>query len=356
MRETKGESPRRRGSVFGPLLLIAIGVVFLLKNVGLIRGDIWQTALNLWPVLLIVFGLDGIYRGEGLVGGVFLIGLGTVFTLANLGYLAIPVWQLIFRLWPVLLIAVGLDLVLGKRSIWASIAGLVLVLAILAGALVVLGVRVELSQATASEGVSQALGDVSEARVLIAPAAGDLRLSAMDNPEQLLMGRIASSRIRHVAQDYSERGGRANLVLRETGTGFYPLSAKETWMWDVSVTTAVPLVLDLNLGAGNIQADLAALQLEGLNVDLGVGRIELVVPQRGSFAAQVEAAIGQIVVYIPQGTAVKINTDTVFVALDMPDSYQQQNGAYTSPEFDDRAEHIELNLGLVFGSIVVKTR
>jgi len=338
MRETKGESPRRRGSVFGPLLLIAIGVVFLLKNVGLIRGDIWQTALNLWPVLLIVFGLDGIYRGEGLVGGVFLIGLGTVFTLANLGYLAIPVWQLIFRLWPVLLIAVGLDLVLGKRSIWASIAGLVLVLAILAGALVVLGVRVELSQAT------------------VAPAAGDLRLSAMDNPEQLLMGRIASSRIRHVAQDYSERGGRANLVLRETGTGFYPLSAKETWMWDVSVTTAVPLVLDLNLGAGNIQADLAALQLEGLNVDLGVGRIELVVPQRGSFAAQVEAAIGQIVVYIPQGTAVKINTDTVFVALDMPDSYQQQNGAYTSPEFDDRAEHIELNLGLVFGSIVVKTR
>ena len=47
----------RRGA-FWPLLLIAIGLIFLLSNYGLIAGVSWLAVLNLWPLLLVLIGLD----------------------------------------------------------------------------------------------------------------------------------------------------------------------------------------------------------------------------------------------------------------------------------------------------------
>ena len=133
MSEQKITPHRRRSSLFGPLLLIALGIVFLLSNLRVLQGDIWETILRLWPVILIVVGLDSIYKREGLVGAIFIIGLGVVFLLANFGLLAVDVWTLLLSLWPVLLVAIGIDLVIGRRSLWASLAGLVVLLAILAG-------------------------------------------------------------------------------------------------------------------------------------------------------------------------------------------------------------------------------
>jgi DUF4097 and DUF4098 domain-containing protein YvlB len=50
--------PYRRRSIFGPLLLIAVGVLFLLRNMGVINGHalfLWFG--RWWPVLLIVMGV-----------------------------------------------------------------------------------------------------------------------------------------------------------------------------------------------------------------------------------------------------------------------------------------------------------
>jgi DUF4097 and DUF4098 domain-containing protein YvlB len=50
--------PRRPRSMFGPLVLIAIGVVFLLRNFGMISGyAFWAWFSKYWPVLLILLGL-----------------------------------------------------------------------------------------------------------------------------------------------------------------------------------------------------------------------------------------------------------------------------------------------------------
>jgi DUF4097 and DUF4098 domain-containing protein YvlB len=50
--------PRRQRSLFGPLVLIAIGVVFLLRNFGVIsRYGLWMWFSKYWPLLLILLGL-----------------------------------------------------------------------------------------------------------------------------------------------------------------------------------------------------------------------------------------------------------------------------------------------------------
>jgi hypothetical protein len=73
------------------------------------------------------------YYRPGLVGPVLLIGLGILFLLENLGLLAWNIWEVAFRLWPLLFIAWGLELMLGRRSAWGAAVAFILILLILVG-------------------------------------------------------------------------------------------------------------------------------------------------------------------------------------------------------------------------------
>ena len=78
--------PRRPRSLFGPFLLIAVGVLFMLHNLGFLKAaPFWQWFGHYWPVLLIIWGLLKLlehyqaqrqgYQARGIGGGgvVFLI-------------------------------------------------------------------------------------------------------------------------------------------------------------------------------------------------------------------------------------------------------------------------------------------
>jgi hypothetical protein len=105
---------RGRGGApwIGGLILIAIGVVFLLKNYGFPVPHNWWAVFLFIPALAALGSAWTIWRREGhltsaasgaLVGGIILAGLGVSF-LAGFD------WS---QLWPVILIVLGLVVVLG---------------------------------------------------------------------------------------------------------------------------------------------------------------------------------------------------------------------------------------------------
>ena len=101
-----GGSNAGGGMIIG-LAVIAVGVLFLLRNVGIVYfDDLWQ----FWPVILIVVGLSKFanpHSASNVVSGLLISGIGTVFLLRNLGYFYGDVWS---YLWPGILIAIGLSI------------------------------------------------------------------------------------------------------------------------------------------------------------------------------------------------------------------------------------------------------
>jgi hypothetical protein len=336
------------------MVLIAIGVIFLLSNLGIISGDWWQIFGRFWPVLLIAIGLDSIYRGEGIVGAAFMIGVGTVFLLANLGYLAINVWPLILRLWPLLLVAIGFDIIIGRRSWIASIIGLVVILALLAGALWLFGVRVDRGQAVAGEQVSQSLQGASQASVALEPGAGAVHVEALPDGENLVAGTVSSNSGQEVSQSFSQTGDRADYVLRSSGVSLIYLGdASRRWDWDLGLAPQVPLDLRVNLGAGEAEIDLTGLELSALEVSLGVGRAEVTLPEEGSFRGKIDSAIGQVVVVVPDGLGVRIDTNAALANVSAPGDFRRQDDVYTSPAYESADQQIELEIGQAIGNITI---
>jgi len=55
-------------------------------------------------------------RHASLFGPIVLIGLGVLLLLSNFGILNFNLWELLFRFWPFFLVAAGLDLLLGRKE------------------------------------------------------------------------------------------------------------------------------------------------------------------------------------------------------------------------------------------------
>lgn len=64
-------------------------------------------------------------HGNGIFGGLFLVFLGTVFLLTNLGLVPTSVWNELWKFWPVLVILFGLRLLCGRNIISRIIISLI---------------------------------------------------------------------------------------------------------------------------------------------------------------------------------------------------------------------------------------
>lgn len=52
------------GNVFLALILVFIGAIFLLNNFNILPWSIWNSLWKFWPVILIAWGLQVIFKGS----------------------------------------------------------------------------------------------------------------------------------------------------------------------------------------------------------------------------------------------------------------------------------------------------
>lgn len=106
-----------RSNLFVGLVLIAIGTLFLLDQLEVVEA--WPLIVEWWPSVVIVAGLSQLAtRPRNPVGALTIAAIGGVLLLWTLGLV-----DGIGLLWPVLLIALGLWLVVGRRSVRAARRG-----------------------------------------------------------------------------------------------------------------------------------------------------------------------------------------------------------------------------------------
>ena len=294
-------------------------------------------------------------RRVSLVGPVILIGLGVVFLLNNMGVLAWSVWDVVFRLWPVLLIAAGLEIILSRLSPWGSLLALALTVIIFAGALWLLGPDIRAGRAAAGEEISQALGEATQARVVIEPGVGSLHINALPESANLVEGTIHTGRGRSVERHFSVAGRIATFTLKADGTTFGPFMGwGDQWNWSLGLAPEVPLELEVNLAVGSADIDLTGLAVDDLVMSMGIGRSVVTLPEEGRFYARLDGAIGEMVVVIPAGMAARIRVDTGLTVTDLPDSYRQRDDVYTSPGYSGADDRVDLEIGQAIGKVTIR--
>jgi len=314
---------RHRRSFFGPILLITIGLIFLGNNLGLIPGEGWELIWRLWPVLLIIAGLNDLVRREGIAWPILLIGAGVFFLLNNFGPRVWISWTQIIQLWPILLIAAGIDLVFKGESIWFMIVGVFLTLMLIGGSVWIVreGFQVSADYTEIREGFS---ADVEKMELELSLGAGELILGS-DTPHGVLVfGSITPDK--HTAQ-ISTKGSKILYQLEQQESGFYPHTAR----WELDLTDDLAADLDVQNGVGEVILSLESLNLSALNLDQGVGRLVVHLPEMESDQVLIKQAIGIIRVQIPANLQVAVDAQNGLSKVDFPSDFELEDGYYVSP-------------------------
>ena len=89
--------------IFTASILIAAGLIFLARNLGLIDYNVFRIFIS-WQMLLIVLGLNSIIKKQP-VGGVVLISVGLFFLIPRLTGLG---YHWIATYWPILIVLIGI--------------------------------------------------------------------------------------------------------------------------------------------------------------------------------------------------------------------------------------------------------
>lgn len=256
---------------------------------------------------------------------VLLIAVGSVWLLHSLEIVSTASLNVLGQLWPVLLIAIGLEMLYGRQNprlaSFAAVAviGVAVLAAVFGPALFDWGVY-EVNTGTFTE----PLDDTTSATIHISTSAGDNTIGAGNDPVVLFFADIV----------YDQKGV---IIFNRTGTTDRTVTIEErmtgstsfSWFgpeqelgWDVELNRDVPMRLYLNTGVGSTNANLSDVQLTGLDVNAGVGNLRLTLPAMDdSYSVFINAGVGNGTVTIPDGAALslRLNGGTGSYTVNIPD-------------------------------------
>ena len=339
-------------SLFFPILLILVGGFLLLNQLNLLPGSTWDVLLRLWPLIFVVGGLDGLLQRSSFTGSILAIGLGAVLLLGNFGYLDASSWQVILKFWPLLIIAAGLDLIIGHRGKLSAVLGVLVGLILVGGLfwLVITPAAARLPQSVTP--VTQALEKRTQARLVFNQAVGNLALQKGADPANLVQGEL------NLVQGEQVNWSMTNNLFEMRAAG------DATWMvtsfapqsrWDLKLTDSIPLGVEFESAVGEQTVDLRGLKVSELNGNLAVGQMHLTLPESGSLRGSLDCAVGRVVIVVPAGAAVRIKAETAVSTVSMPPGFTRNGQVISSPQAATASQVMEITVSLPVGIINIES-
>ncbi len=296
-------------------------------------------------------------RGVRLFWPIILIGVGSILLLTNVGVITGNPWNIIFQLWPVLLIALGLEILLGGSTGLRAVISALLGLALVGGILWVLIAQPAIPGLVFGRGnlqttnVSQPLNGVESANAEISFGAGNGRVYALSDSSNLIEGRLQTYSSPNFS--VSTSNDRATIVLSPGPVSVplvFPSISEETW--DIGLNSSVTYQLNLNTGVGQSKIDLTKLRLSGGMIDGGVGTTELYLPGKGNYQLTIKGGVGTIRIYVPSTLAVRAEVDGGLGSFNrLPKMQETGEHVYVTPGFSSAEDAVTLSIDGGVGSI-----
>jgi hypothetical protein len=257
-----------------------------------------------------------------------LIALGIIWLLFEAKILSGANLVVLFRLWPLVLIAFGLELLFGRRSRSISLligGGAIVLLLVLMAVGPALGLAPSAEVKTAQ--YSEPVGDATAASVNLDLSVGRTTINALSDSTKLI-----DADLRYVGDvDFkvTDSGSQKAVVLTSKNESVQwfsflglSLNADENDLrWNIGLSPNVLLDVHLSGGVGDDTLDMSGLQLSRLSYKGGVGDTTLSLPGRGSYGVDFNGGVGKLLVNFADGAGVNATVDAGVgeITLDVPD-------------------------------------
>lgn len=245
-------------------------------------------------------------RRRGFLLPVVLIVLGGVFLAGNFGYIPPVSWRALVQLWPLVLILWGIELLLARREPFLALGIEVLVILVAVGLVVSQprGLFLPLTDGGSSS-ATIARDGASTLALRVDGGAGSYTVSG--GASALVEARSAGGEIG--VRD-TRRGDAAEVRVQPSRTGDGVVFGRGVPATvNVLVASDVSTSLRVSGGAGDFTIDLREVQVRDARIETGASKLDLTLPKpSGDVPVRIQAGAASITIVVPDDVEARFTT------------------------------------------------
>jgi len=235
---------------------------------------------------------------------ILLIGAGILLLLRNLGFLQNFNFGFLLQLWPLLLVVIGLDLIFGRRFPWAgAVIGLFTIGAVVALFYYAPALGINSPPNVKTEIISTPLGNTEKVAYHFYTSDEPVGINALADSTDLIYATL----VHHDKLNFTVEGDAEKSVTLSESTSsdnlFYLDLGKNGLKWEIGLHPDVHTALHLEGGSGALDIDLLGIELESFSALLGSGATKLTLPSSATaYPVEVTSGSGGVTMILPAAT------------------------------------------------------
>lgn len=285
--------------------------------------------------------------GNKVFWGLALVVAGVILLFVNLGYISLSVFFRLFHLWPLLLIAIGINILFKNNRIISYISWIGFFVIIIAYSL----------YGHTSPNPNMMDNKYIEIERFVETKYGKLNLEIgasrinVDDTDNQLLSADLKGRELDFRKDFTSNNESAvidfksksfNLGVTEFEGSDYDFYLYNDLIWD----------LDMDFGAISGQINLEDIPVKKLDLELGAADLSMTLGSKHDLELSVEAGASDLSLIIPQDVGLKIEMDSALSATNIGDlNLISQGDYYISSNYDTANVKIDMDISMGVGNI-----
>jgi hypothetical protein len=325
----------RRGGTTVGIILVVIGAIMLFG-----RYIPWFDVFRLWPLIIVIGGIAEMVRPhrepvlKRVAEGLGSVAVGLVLLANTFGYLPWTVWISMLSLWPLLLVALGIEL-LGRALdlTWVrALSNVVLLAGLFYGVFVLQPGTVGLG--VTIPGITRAAPAYSDSRPHDAAVregsatikAGATRLKVGEGADLArIAGNAPADAVPTLAA--SVASGTAEVTVEEPSRRTVVFGVQDRSL-ELSLDREVTWKkIELDVGAVQAQADLSGLSVEAVTVKVGASDLTVTIGEKSrNVSIEVSGGVANVTLRLPAKSAVTLDSKSGLSNINVPSGFRRLSG------------------------------
>jgi hypothetical protein len=288
--------------------------------------------------------------------GAILLSAGVVLLLNTTGHTPWVVWFKIFSLWPVALIAIGIELLFKKsRLAFVALLSPLLFFAAILGPVVFGWYDYgRFHRASRTYHLGQDFDSTyTEMKVSLRMNSGDLTVSS--GTEKLISADLDYLSHKPLVDSQPTNDGRTiSYQIRDKERKWFSGRIGRVWIgrtrgrkqWNVRLTDRIPIILDLDLKSGDANLDFSNLKLTECELDVSNSDTDIRIGEIVEEAVvTIRSRSSEISLSIPEGTGLRIVNRTNLSSTSFSWFTLEEKGeGYQTPDYEEATHKLSVNL------------
>ena len=284
-------------------------------------------------------------NNKKLVSGTILIILGILFLLANLGYISFDMLFGIFDLWPLLFVIAGINIIFNKKPIIVLITWIMFFIILILYGTFYGGINTDIDFSTrftkpAETSYGELNLDIGAAKINVDSEKDNL-LEVNARGIKLDYDDIYKNNNETAIFNFANKN--YNPIIFSTKSNNYNFGLNENVIWD----------LDLNLGAISGTLNLENIATESVALNMGAGNLNIVLGNKYDRSnIRIDSGASNINIIVPKDAGVKINLDSSLSKINIDDLNLIRLGDYyVSPDYEKKDVMLEFHISMGVGRV-----